>query len=354
MAALYVLIGHSKWLLWEGFTEGYKTHPEAYSLIDKIQVYGIACFSFGHQAVMLFFVLSGFVIHYSSYNQSLKTGGLAIGTYLGKRIKRIYPPFLFALLLTFVLDGLGTALGYNIYTGTTNFWLMNKNITSDLSLTTLLGSLGMVQTMLTPLWGTDGPLWTLMYEWWFYILYIPVFFINKRSPVLTTVIVAATFILSLCVSTEDYPVVKIFNYFFAWYIGVLVADWYLGRLGSPKHKAALVAFVVLVIVAATVWGNFKDIADYYTSLMFAVLIYTSILFHNHLTQFRILQPLSDLSYTLYVIHFPILVFMSGWLQQYLGGALPMHFGYLYLGVAICLFVAWLAHYLVERPFVRKR
>jgi len=354
LAAFYVLVGHAKWLLWEGYTEGYKNHPELYSFIDKIQVFGFASFAFGHQAVMLFFVLSGFVIHYSSYNQSLKSGEFSILTYLGKRIKRIYPPFLFAILLTFVLDMVGMNLGYNIYFGTTNFWLMNKNIISDLSVETLLGNLGMLQTLVTPVWGTNGPLWSLMYEWWFYILYIPVFFINKKQPVITALIIGLIFIASLYIPVEIYKWVTVINYFFAWYLGVIVADIYMGRIQGVKTIGGLALFIGFVLVGGTYIMGAKYMNDYFIAIVFVGVIYMSLKYYMKLKAFSILQPLSDFSYTLYVIHMPILVLMSGWLQRKYNGGLPMHFGYVFLSIGVCMLVAWGAHFLVETPFVKKK
>ena len=63
LAAFYVMVEHARWLLWEGFTEGYRTHPVHYSLIGKCLVFGLSTFRWGHEAVIFFSVLSGFVIH---------------------------------------------------------------------------------------------------------------------------------------------------------------------------------------------------------------------------------------------------------------------------------------------------
>ena len=354
LAALYVLVGHAKWLLWEGYTEGYKTHPELYSVIDKVQVFGFTAFSFGHQAVMLFFVLSGFVIHYSSYNQTIRFGSFSIRTYVWKRIKRIYPPFLLAILLTFLLDNIGKNQGYSIYTSTTNFPIINESIFSDLSWQTLLGNICMLQKLVTRVWGSNGPLWSLMYEWWFYILYILVFFINKRKPVLTACLIGLVFILSLFIPYMEYKWITVINYFFAWYLGVIAADWYLGRLGNVREKFMLISYLVAVLAIATHLKGNKYMSDYYMAVAFVGVVYLSLLFYKQLRYFQVLQPLGDFSYSLYVIHMPVIVLMSGWLQKHSAGALPMHFGYVYLGIGICLLIGWGAHFIAEKPFVRKR
>lgn len=353
LAAFYVLVGHIKWLLWEGYSEGYKLHPEAYSFFGKILVYGFSAFSFGHEAVMLFFVLSGFVIHYSTYNQSLKTESFSIGTYLYKRIKRIYPPFLLALLLTWILDSIGRSSGYSIYSAATNFTSINANISSDLTWETLLGNISMLQTLFVSVWGSNGPLWSLMFEWWFYILYIPVFFINRRNPLATAFLIGGLFICSLFIPTHIYKWATVLNYFFAWYFGVIAADLYMNRIKGFKSITILLAYIIIVLgIGVRIIG--AGMSDYFVALFFTGVMYLSLHFYKRLYYFQLLQPLSDCSYTLYVVHVPIIVLLSGWLQQRLGGALPIHFGYVFLGIVICLAFAWAAHFLVEKPFVRKK
>lgn len=353
LAALYVLIGHARWLLWEGYTEGYKLHPEAYTSFDKILVYVFSIFSFGHEAVMLFFVLSGFVIHYSSYNSFLRSGDFSIREYFYKRLKRIYPPFLFALLLTWIIDATGRSFGYTIYSGATYFPVMNASIHSDLSWETLLVNLCMIQTMYKPVWGSNGPLWSLMYECWFYVLYIPIFFINKRYPLPAAYLTGSIFLVSLFVTTYEYRWVTVIHYFFAWYLGVLAADCYMGRVNGIKNRGFLTVYICAVFVSATYITDYLYMRDFYIAACLVVVLYVALKFYTSLKWLYILQPLSNFSYTLYIIHFPILIFLSGWLQHRLDGALPMHFGYVFSCTLICLLFAWAVHFLVEQPFVKK-
>jgi peptidoglycan/LPS O-acetylase OafA/YrhL len=352
LAALYVVVGHCRWLLWEGYTNGFKLHPEMYSMMDKIFVYGFSLFAYGHEAVMLFFVLSGFVIHYSTYNQSLKTERFNILSYLGKRIKRIYPPFLVALLITWVLDRIGMNLGYTIYSQQTQFSVINQSIHIDHSLLTLFGNCGMLQTLYTPVWGSNGPLWSLMYEWWFYILYIPVFFINKRHPLVTAFLIGLMFIASLYISRETYKWITVFNFFFAWYLGVIAADIYLGRLVGNWLRIQLGICIAVVFGIATYKMGSVYMHDYYVAFGFVILLYLSLNYYMKLKAFKSFEWISDFSYTLYVIHLPMVVLMSGWLQDKYHGALPMHFGYVFLGIGISLLSAWSLHLVVEKPFVK--
>ena len=63
LAAFYVMVGHARWLLWEGYSQGFQKHPESYTAINKALMYFFSLFKYGHEAVLFFFVLSGFVIH---------------------------------------------------------------------------------------------------------------------------------------------------------------------------------------------------------------------------------------------------------------------------------------------------
>lgn len=63
LAAFYVMVGHARWLLWEGYSEGFQKHPASYSTLNKALMYFLSLFRYGHEAVLFFFVLSGFVIH---------------------------------------------------------------------------------------------------------------------------------------------------------------------------------------------------------------------------------------------------------------------------------------------------
>src|SRR5688500_13799557 len=130
IAAIYVMVGHARWLLWEGYNSGYLKHPEDYTYFDKFLVYFFSLFSSEHQAVIFFFVLSGFLIHlgYSYKLSGNVNASFDYRNYLFRRVRRIYPPLLFTLLITFLLDSMGSYFQYSIYFQGTPSPFINKYV----------------------------------------------------------------------------------------------------------------------------------------------------------------------------------------------------------------------------------
>src|SRR3982751_2834530 len=99
LAAVYVMIHHARWFLWVDYSNPYLKNPASFSLLQKSLIYLLSLFIYGHQAVIFFFILSGFVIHVK-YSQNLASNytRFDLKDYFKRRFKRIYPPLIFALI----------------------------------------------------------------------------------------------------------------------------------------------------------------------------------------------------------------------------------------------------------------
>src|SRR5215471_311552 len=85
-------------------THELKAWPARYELLDGLR--GAACLgvllhhlrvaSFGHYAVMIFFVISGYCITASA--RSCQKTSVTFSEFMLRRARRIYPPYLLALL----------------------------------------------------------------------------------------------------------------------------------------------------------------------------------------------------------------------------------------------------------------
>ncbi|RYZ48817.1 MAG: acyltransferase, partial [Chitinophagaceae bacterium] len=334
-------------------------HPEKYSLLDKCLVYFFSLFKWGHEFVLLFFVLSGFVIHYG-YALKLKQNSAAKiqwGQYLVRRARRIYPPFLFALLLTLILDTIGRANGLAIYDGQTPYQTINTNVgNQSLGWQTLLGNLFFLYKEYVPIFGTNGPTWSLKFEWWFYMIYPLTILVARKH------IYYATGLMVLLFAASFFPGLwpgalarEIFGSMICWWLGVLLAEVATGRIKAPM--SVMVAMALIGFGVCFVTAGDSRVTDLKTALLFTAIIAVLLAVAQRgksLKWLEKLKPLGDFSYTLYIIHFPILVLLSGLLMKYLNNGLPSHSYFVMLGIVICLAVAYLAHFMVERPFMKTK
>lgn len=130
----------------------------SYSRFDGAWLEGIGVY--GHDAVMVFFVLSGFVIAYVS-----NTKESTVLSYSTSRLARLYSVVVPALIITLVLDHFGQTIDASTYTG--------EQYQASEPIMRVFASLFFVNE----LWFTsirtfsNGPFWSLSYEFWFYAIY---------------------------------------------------------------------------------------------------------------------------------------------------------------------------------------
>jgi len=359
LAAAFVMIGHARWLLWEGYNEGFMTHPERYSFLGKMMVYTLSFFRYGHQAVLFFFVLSGFVIHlkYSIALKKNKDLSFDLGNYIVRRLRRIYPAFIFALLLTWILDSTGAISGFTIYVHQTPNALINTNITNDHSLPNLFGNLFFLQGGRVGTWGTNGPLWSLKFEWWFYILYPVLFLVNRRSVTASAILVILISFSTLFIRFPEMSfAISVLQYLLCWWLGGILADIYTGRI---VIKYSWLAGLTLIIPLLIVFEKKINNAFLDTGWAIGFFGLLSAMFYLREKGFRHkwlgrIKWLGDSSYTLYIIHFPVLVLFNGIILHYTGNKMPGTLVFVFAGIFFCLTLAWLLHFLTEKPFTRKR
>ena len=117
-------------------------------------------------AVLVFFVLSGYVIAFAAECKDRTLGG-----YAAARIARIYSVALPALLLTAAADHIGMALKPALYAA----WYQGDH---------LAWRLGASVLFLNELWWqgvrplSDGPYWSIAYEVWYYAFFAAAFYLR--------------------------------------------------------------------------------------------------------------------------------------------------------------------------------
>jgi len=352
-AAIYVLIHHARWFLWAGYTNGYLKQPGSFNLFNKALVYFFSLFIYGHEAVIFFFVLSGFAIHLK-YSISIKQNGneFSLKNYLIRRSKRIYPPLIFALIFTYLVDSLGKSFDFPIYGNQTPFPTVKDNF----SFITLIGSLIFLTNTYVESWGSNFALWSLKFEWWFYMFYPIFLYLTKKSFLFAFILMTGLYILSFQAWIWQNQLLReIFSYMIIWWFGVILADLYTGRLNMN-----LKFFIPLVLIIPTLVFFGSKLEQQLRDTLWGIGFFAFLALFLHLIKHNLLPTfvnklsfLGSFSYTLYIIHSPILVFMSGYLLKE-NHSLPLTFGYVFLGIVLSVAIAWVIHLIVEKPITFRK
>ncbi|MFZ5549521.1 MAG: acyltransferase family protein [Pseudomonadota bacterium] len=155
VAALVVFVVHANY---QRFTGGL---PVLHHLKDL-----------GNDAVMVFFVLSGFVIAHV-----VATKERSPAVYAASRLARLYSVAVPALLLTVLLDLAGAQLDPSLYTG--RWYEFDQPLLRVVAALSFTNELWFSYTR--PF--SNGPFWSLGYEAWYYVLFAAVHFLRGRTRV---------------------------------------------------------------------------------------------------------------------------------------------------------------------------
>jgi peptidoglycan/LPS O-acetylase OafA/YrhL len=322
-AALAVLVGHTRGL----FLVDYAAARPFRGLFGSYVIGG-----FGHEAVIVFFVLSGFFIATSVLGVT-NPRPFSWACYLLNRFTRLYVVYLPALALTAIWDLSGMYLfgaEHTVYAGEVPGGHMDvSDVGRTIGLPTLLGNLAFLQDFLVRPYGSNGPLWSLSYEFWFYITF-PLL-VGTGGPWRRGAMAAAALTI-IAAGGRD------FLFFFSiWLMGALVAGIWPRLAALRSRRSAAPAFIAFgfflgVLVAARLrafgplWRG--DLAlGLATSLFFAVLLSgsrrdgagdTPVQARGLRDQLRkryasVGAALAGCSYTLYLVHYPPLIFLNAWL-----------------------------------------
>lgn len=122
---------------------------------------------YGNDAVMVFFVLSGFVIAYVSDKKET-----TLKAYSFSRLARLWSVVIPALILTITLDAIGSHIYVAVYNGP---W-----VPTDHFGVRLVANLFFVNQIwflsIRPF--SDGPFWSIGYEFWYYVIFAAAFYVR--------------------------------------------------------------------------------------------------------------------------------------------------------------------------------
>jgi peptidoglycan/LPS O-acetylase OafA/YrhL len=365
VAAQLVLVGHTYSLLITNASGVFGSRDNSLSLIDRLTWRAIELFTGrGSDAVFIFFVLSGFLVGHSALRQ-YRENRFELSSYLLKRISRMYSVLVPAVLLS----AIGIHLAFTIGRGdafiqlNTPWYPDDWPVQESMSLATSACNLLFLQTIFCPQFAHNSSLWSLSNEFLYYLLFAAILaFLTSNGREQVKRLAAIACICSICM-------------LWAWpaiggdlhRTGLFVAGWVVWLTGvfassfSVIFQRALstnpVAHFMFLVSLALVYLK----SGYEVRVAVAVLIALyGISFGEKLNKWvsprsvvrYTFYRLSDCSFSLYVIHVPVIfvaVSLTQDLPMKLSNSWPLGF---VLVLALINITAWLFYLLFEQHHQR--
>lgn len=295
-SAAVVVLGHVNGLF-------FIDHP-SYTLFSKL-FYSLGARS--HDAVLVFFVLSGFFITQSA-SKTFIQGTETWKHYAIARLSRLYVVLVPALLLGLLWDQIGGHyFGASYGEGTT--WVAENNGWQN-----FFGNLLFLQKIFIEPFGSNLPLWSLAYEGWCYVL-LPLLVMVVTRVGKSRWVYGAVVLMLLGMFGGDFR-----GYFLIWLLGA--ALFFLPtvpRFSVRVQWAMLLLSFFLVIVTIFVCrkilflsnpvGFFPDVI-----VGLAILVHVGCVVSSQMPIARKAQQwaskLAGFSFSLYVLHYPLVLLLS--------------------------------------------
>ena len=310
-AAFAVFAGHARALFFAEATR--LDHPSLFTRAFYFMT------GFGRISVMIFFVISGLLVGYSTLT-AIQEDRWSWTAYGINRFSRLYAALVPALVLGFLLDKLGVHF-LNSISGVYSMreisgLMFGAPVTQFLGWKTFVGNLLFLQTIKVTCLGSNTALWSLSNEFWYYVLFplaaLALWGRNRGGA--RWMGVALFGMVAYGIGWE------ISRYFAVWLMGVgagAAARRYGSRVGK-NYFGVLRAVSLVVFVASISLAR----ARFFSSMFRAdvgVGVASTLLIFAFLVTFpsdeaaprwtRVFRWAAVFSYSLYVLHLPLLVFL---------------------------------------------
>lgn len=348
LAALEVAAAHLRAEVFPGMHE--IGHPSpVYQLLAFVT-------GFAHQAVVVFFLISGWLVGGSLLNKfaQAQRDGRIVRAYAIDRATRLW---------TVLVPALCLMLAVGCVIGTVNPGRYDGSAQNEYSAATFAGNLVGLQTVVVKTFGGNYALWSLANETWYYV----------QFPLLLTVFAGRTHLRQLGAATALVLIgaslpLPITLYFALWLAGALFS-----RLRIDCSNAQRIALVVIA-AACSVYFRLKgknddlQVDSFLQDLIYSLPLLTFLAavqrpldMSSRLVQrtARVAHLLSEFSFTLYVTHVPLIQLLRHvGLEQFgrsrLVPGVPLDYA-IYFGMLLALLAfAYLSYLLFESHTFRIR
>jgi peptidoglycan/LPS O-acetylase OafA/YrhL len=301
VAALAVAAAHVRNLFWVDYGKVQDPHI---ALTVFYLLTGI-----GHALVMVFFVLSGFFISAAVFK--FRPEAWSVRSYAIDRLSRLYIVLLPALVLGAVCDFFTRSLpGAQMYffrpIGNYNF---GPAFEVGFTLKAFVGNFFFLQRSFVSPFGSNGPLWSLANEFWYYVFWAVLCLVlvgstSRRRLIATLLLVGALVLISRDIWLE-LPI---------WLMGAFLHGIPRIKLLSKRAFSLSAWAFSTTLFGVTLCVSKKGLvselaADYLVGISFTMLLYLILQCDFGISNgyARLSKFLADFSFSLYVIHFPVLI-----------------------------------------------
>ncbi len=329
LAAAVVVLTHLRGFFFAKWSD---LEPESQTTVN----FGIFFITrLGREAVIVFFVLSGYLVGGNAL-RSFFRGEFAPRKYWAHRLARLYTVLIPALAITALTDWARRA------------GLGRTDFESDLGVKAAVTNLFFLQGVAGPCYGSNSPLWSLAYEFWFYVfggylISALAVRLHRGLRLLSVLVVAA----SLWIMWPDMAF-----YLPMWCFGAGLRMWR-GKLHSCLGGLFALLFLAGLVVSTR---HLTVTTDYLVAAgVGGVIVWLG----NREMRFAGLRRgahiLASISFTAYAIHYPVVGWLVAWLAPVRRKAAGWFDWAEWSGLALLVFaICWLMYFCFERHTGRVR
>lgn len=345
-AALWVVCYH----LWKRFYPGLSTQggplpggPPG----DSWDTFTLFAFGFGYSGITLFFVLSGLCIHLPQARRRVYR--IDVSSFAARRFWRLYPAYLASIVFSVLALTLPKLL--LAFQGRSFDWWAEAHA----------GDAVVNALFLQQIWpdslGLNGVYWTLVYEMQFYVAYPALIWCIRKTSLGTMGAILLACEVYFAFSPSSIPCFFLGKYF-EWYLGVLAAEVIVHR--ANRVSPTLLGLGMGIGLGGGVLSVFVPALYPLRDVLFAtgyfgliLLIATSRGSLGTLFDLQILAGVGLFSYSLYLIHVPVIDLVWVGLDRLMSPRLQSPAAARWLSLAavpISVIAAYVFYRLFERPF----
>lgn len=323
----------------------------------NLQIYGVPATltNLGGFGVDIFFIISGFIMPFILYGGMYKPGSqlkMDAGTFLLRRVIRIWPMYLF-IILTVMLVSVLTTSGIIANPSVDLFYIFNG---SKLEFQWFLETVTFTHWNRPPLLNIG---WTLQFEFIFYTAIALMLFLRIKKFEALELGIFGFFFLFLMASFSTLPSSGFTKtmanpVIFEFIMGMLLYRVVSSEVLLNKYAAIVIAVVTIpAFLYLELNFAFRLESPFHRLFIYGpaafMLVWAALSLENQTREIKFFELLGDASYSLYLVHgvvAPLFVFL--WTRYGLEQSVSVWF-YLIAYTVACHLVGIAAHLKIEKP-----